>query len=206
MTREIVFLHGAEDKEQVCSAHAGDGMVMRSHGFLRCAMSLFLTVWGIGSSASFAKSPSVGEVAPAFDGTDFNGNKISLDDLRGEVIIVNFWATWCGPCMKELPLLDSYFQAAKDNGLRVVAVTTDADNLPFRSKKVLKNLSISLTHRLHGPYTLIDGKLPTNYIIDRTGVVRYAQAGELDLDTMNALLVPLLNEVPAASAIPTPVQ
>src|SRR3954469_16245047 len=58
------------------------------------------------AAAATARPPVVGEPAPSFEVTYFDGTKVSLADLRGEVVILNFWATWCAPCREELPLLD----------------------------------------------------------------------------------------------------
>lgn len=144
-----------------------------------------------------AKRASLGEPAPPFSGTTLDGQEVSLDALRGNVVIVNFWATWCAPCRIELPLLDGYMRAREKNGLRVVAVTLDANRVPSSAIKQLQDaLSLPLLKRFKGDYAPIDRAVPTNFVIDRAGVVRYAKAGSFDLDSLNAILVPLLNETP----------
>jgi thiol-disulfide isomerase/thioredoxin len=124
---------------------------------------------------------------------------VSLSQLRGEVVVLNFWATWCGPCKQELPLLDRYYALQKNAGLRVFAVTTE-DSLPlYQLKKLFAVMHIPAVRRLKGPYDTA-GAVPTNFVIDRNGVVRYAKAGAFDL---NDLLVPLLEEPMPAGAAPT---
>jgi cytochrome c biogenesis protein CcmG/thiol:disulfide interchange protein DsbE len=143
----------------------------------------------------------VGEPAPPFSGTTFDGQEISLDQLRGNVVIVNFWATWCAPCRVEMPLLDGYLRAREKNGLRVIAVTTDANRLPKSFSAKLDGVTaMPLLRTFRGDYAPIGRAIPTNFIIDKAGVVRYAKAAAMDLDSLNEILVPLLNE----PAPPTP--
>jgi cytochrome c biogenesis protein CcmG, thiol:disulfide interchange protein DsbE len=140
----------------------------------------------------------VGEIAPDFTLTLVDGSQVSLATLRGKVVVLNFWATWCVPCRKELPLLDTYYALQKDAGLRVFAVTTE-DSLPlYQLKKLFAAMHIPAVRRVKGPYDWIQG-VPTNIIIGRDGKIRYAKAGSFDLDALNATLVPLLREpVPAS--------
>jgi cytochrome c biogenesis protein CcmG, thiol:disulfide interchange protein DsbE len=142
-----------------------------------------------------AKPPQVGDMAPDATLALVKGNKtIHLSELRGQVVVINFWATWCVPCRHELPLLDSYYAAQKKYGLRVFAATTE-DSVPVGfMHKLFDVLSIDPLRYLHGPYTPIGNAVPTNYIIDRAGRIRYAKAGAFDLDDLNRELVPLLNE------------
>jgi cytochrome c biogenesis protein CcmG, thiol:disulfide interchange protein DsbE len=143
--------------------------------------------------AASAKDPLVGAPAPNFQVTTFDGKKLTLADFKGDVLVINFWATWCGPCKKELPMLDRYYQVRQDAGLRVLAVTTE-DSLPAsRLQKLASVLSIPMVRRFKGDYGPLKA-VPTNYIIDRSGVLRYAKAAALTLDDMNEILVPLLRE------------
>jgi thiol-disulfide isomerase/thioredoxin len=145
------------------------------------------------ATSTATAAAKVGERAPNFELTLIDGSKVSSADLHGQVVILNFWATWCGPCKAELPLLDSYYRVRKANGLRVFAVATE-DSLPaYKLKPLFTAMAIPSARRIKGPFAVM-GALPTNYIIDRAGIVRYAKTGAFDLDDLNTLLVPMLRE------------
>jgi thiol-disulfide isomerase/thioredoxin len=145
------------------------------------------------AGSAHADTPKVGEKAPDFKATTFDGKEVTLDDFKGQVLIVNFWATWCGPCKKELPLLDAYYRLQQARGLRVIAITTE-DSLPLRELKPLASaVSFPMLRKYTGRYQVLNG-VPTNYIVDRNGIVRYAHSGAFDLNALNGLLVPLLSE------------
>ncbi len=154
-----------------------------------------------------AGTPRIGEPAPGFTASTFAGERFSLDTLRGEVVIVNFWATWCGPCKKEIPLFDRYARAHRNDGLRIVAVTTDADDIePSSLKKLQERFGFALTRKFKGDYGLVNGTLPSNFVIDRAGVLQHVQAGAFSEASLDEILAPLLAEEggAAASAKPQP--
>jgi len=116
-----------------------------------------------------AARPKLDQIAPPFEIQTLDGTKLNLADLKGQVVVLNFWATWCGPCRQELPLLDDYYKAKKKQGLRVFAITTE-DSLPLSQLKPLAAaLTIPMVRHLKGPYGPLGG-VPTNFIIDRAGV------------------------------------
>lgn len=167
---------------------------MRRAAMLGAVLSFFI----VGESAARAV---VGKPAPTFSGQTFQGQEVSFEAMRGKVVILNFWATWCAPCREELPLLDGYLRAREKDGLRVIAITTDANRLPEKFRGMLQGVTaLPLLSRFRGDYAPINKAIPTNFIIDRAGVVRYAKAAALNLDDLNELLVPLLNEPPPPEA------
>lgn len=99
------------------------------------------------------------------------------------------------PCKQELPLLEGYFRAQQHAGLKVLAVTTEDSLTPYQLKPLQKVLTLPMVKRFSGNYGQIK-YLPTNFVIDRAGVLRYAQSGAFSLESLNAILVPLLNEMP----------
>ncbi len=141
-------------------------------------------------------SPMIGKPAPPMEVTLIDGSKVTLADLRGQVVVLNFWATWCVPCRTELPLLDGFYRRTQKHGLRVFAITTESSLPIFRLKPLFAAMAITPARRIKGKYPLVGDAVPTNYIIDRAGIVRYAKAAALDLDDLNANLIPLLKEAP----------
>ncbi|WP_349356833.1 TlpA family protein disulfide reductase [Sphingobium nicotianae] len=146
------------------------------------------------ASAKLSKSePKIGELAPDIQLTLVSGEKVSIANLRGKVVILNYWATWCAPCKKELPTLDAYYQYFKDKGLQVYAVTTRDSQPLFTLKKLFAAMAIPAVRSIKSPYGNPEA-VPTNIVIGRDGRIRYAAAGAFDLDALNEIIVPLLNE------------
>jgi peroxiredoxin len=149
-------------------------------------------------------APRIGQIAPNFEVTTLDGQTVTLAALRGQVVVLNFWATWCAPCKVELPLLDRFYRRRKSDGLAVLAVTTQ-DSLPLRTlKPVAKALAFPMVRSIRGPYATM-GAVPTNYVIDRSGVLRYARAGAFSEPDLDAILGPLLDEPSPAPTSPATV-
>lgn len=152
------------------------------------------------SQPAVARTPKVGEIAPDFELSLVDGTKVKLSELRGQVVVLNFWATWCVPCRRELPLLDSYYKINQKHGLRVFALTTEGSLPIYQLKKLFAVMSVQPARAIKGQYDTLGG-VPTNYVFDRAGRLRYAKAAAFDLDDLNREIIPLLNEpAPAPSA------
>ena len=84
---------------------------------------LFVTLFmGLGiQSESFA-----GSAAPDFSLRNINGKQVSLSDFKGDVVLINFWATWCAPCLTEMPHIQKMYTELKDKGFHVLAISVDA--------------------------------------------------------------------------------
>lgn len=113
---------------------------------------------------------------------DGNGNIISLSDLKGKVVFLNFWATWCPPCRAEMPSMNDFYKKYKSND-EIVFITVDADNNYQKAKKFLdrKKLSLPLyTVASEIPSALFAGKLPTTLVIDKQGEIVFRHEGMAD--------------------------
>ena len=116
----------------------------------------------------------VGYKAPAFTARNLKGNRVQLADYQGQVVILNLWATWCGPCRVEMPGLENLYRRYRSQGLEVLAVSLDkgssdkvqtfADEYRL-SFPVLLDSDGQVEHRYH---TLT---IPTTYVIDKKGMI-----------------------------------
>jgi thiol-disulfide isomerase/thioredoxin len=163
----------------------------------RCAAAFGKNIVAVATASAIGlaaqAAPQVGQPAPNFTVTTFGGRTVSLADLQGVVVVLNFWATWCEPCRKELPLLEAFFETYNKYGFQVLAVATE-DSVPqYKLRPLADKLNIPLVKRMSGPYAALEG-VPTNYVIDRSGKLVYAKAGAFSLDDLNTIIIPLLKE------------
>jgi peroxiredoxin len=144
-------------------------------------------------AGAVAATAKVGQPAPSFSLTTYDKRKIKLADLQGKVVVINWWATWCGPCKAEMPMMSDFHHLHKDEGLEMFGVTTDDSSPPNKLKRVSELLSYPLVLRFNGNYPILGG-VPTSYVIDRHGVLRYAKAGAFNEQDFEQLILPLLHE------------
>ena len=124
-----------------------------------------------------------GDHAPEFRLQKFDGGSVSLADLRGKVVMVHFWATWCPPCVEELPILDRLHRSPLGKEFEMLAVNEDEGGAGALDSFIKQNrVSIpvlldtgSEVARSYGTF-----KLPETYIVDRQGVVRAKAIGPWD--------------------------
>ncbi|QAY79745.1 TlpA family protein disulfide reductase [Sphingosinicella sp. BN140058] len=140
-----------------------------------------------------AAGPKVGRAAPDFVITTFDKKKVSLAELRGKVVVINHWATWCGPCKAEMPMMSAMHARYKQFGFEIFGVTTQDSVQPSALKKVAAVLSYPLARGIKGDYPILSG-VPTTYVIDRAGMLRAAKAGSFETQEFIDLIVPLLKE------------
>ena len=128
----------------------------------------------------------IGAPAPAYEAPTMEGEMVSMDDFRGQVLLLNMWATWCPPCRWEMPHLQSLHEELRDQGLAVVGVSVDAPSAERQVRQFLDELGIDFLilrdpqergHRLFGGYGL-----PMTVIIDGEGVLRWRHMGPVTSD------------------------
>jgi len=130
---------------------------------------------------SGSRPPRIGAPAPDFTVQD-SDHTVQLSQYRGQVVVLNFWATWCAPCVEEMPSLVRMQKQMKDKGITVVAVSIDVDDKAYH--QFMKDHGITLvtvrdpqqkTPALFGTHMW-----PETYVIDRNGVIRRKFIGAVD--------------------------
>jgi cytochrome c biogenesis protein CcmG/thiol:disulfide interchange protein DsbE len=170
-----------------------------SHGGKLALAAIVFAAWiSSGIAASNKLTPVVDAAAPDFQVTTFDGNKLSLADFKGQVVVLNFWATWCGPCKRELPLLEDYYRQRHSAGLVILAVATEDSLTPYQLRPLAKILTLQMVKRFKGNYGQIR-YLPTNFVIDRKGILRYAESGGFTRAGLDQVLGPLIADTPDAA-------
>lgn len=143
-----------------------------------------------------------GSKVPQLDIATFDGKRFNTADLRGEVVILNIWASWCTYCREEMPALETYYRRHKHKGLRVIAVTIDEESAEARARDIIKPYSFTGgIGRLSNLAPLGNlSRLPLTFVIDRKGVLRrngFEGEPKIDLAKLEKEVTPLLLQ-PAA--------
>ncbi len=140
------------------------------------------------------------QLAPDVQFAKLDGGNLRLTDLRGRVVVLNFWATWCIPCRSEIPALSSMEKAMAPSGLTIVGVSYDdtAELIQEFQKGLKQEYTVVLGGKDVGTQ-LPASPLPTTYIIDRQGHIREKFIGERSQAAFEAVIKPLLLETTAAT-------
>lgn len=156
--------------------------------------TLLLILVACGSTTS--ATPALGQPAPDFTMSTLAGPSIRLADLKGRVVIVNFWATWCPPCENETPRLVAWYEQYHGAGLEVLGV----DKLVQDSRDAVADfvakyavsypVPLDQTGDISRQWQAL--QLPRSYVIDREGIVRYVRIGELTQRDFDEQVLPLL--------------
>ena len=126
----------------------------------------------LAAGASDARTLQVGDVAPDFKLKLIDGSTVSLADLRGQVVVLNFWATWCAPCIEELPSLLALHRQMPD--LAIVSIAMDTDDAVYHRFLTAHHVEITTVRDADGRINQLYGtaQIPETYIIDRNGLLR----------------------------------
>jgi peroxiredoxin len=149
------------------------------------AILLALALWALweGLRPDLGRGPRVGALAPDFTLSDQSQRSLSLSSLKGKVVLLNFWATWCGPCQYEMPSLEALSQKFKNRGLVVLGVSLDEEGWPpireFLQKvpvtfPILNDAEQKVTE-LYQTF-----RIPETYLIDREGRIADKIVGPQD--------------------------
>jgi len=145
---------------------------------------------GAGQTVAFKNPrPTIGAPAAEFKLIDLKGEWLSLSDYKGKVVLLNFWATWCGPCRVEMPSMEVVYQDLKEQGFEILAISSDHQGSVITRPFVqAKALTFPILHdsdyRVSGTYGI--RTLPMSYLIDRQGTLRHRVFGARDWNSPEA--------------------
>jgi peroxiredoxin len=148
------------------------------------------------AATALAASGLTGQAAPDFALKSSSGENLRLSEYRGDVVMVNFWATWCGPCRQEMPLLDEMYSKYERVGFSLLGVNIDENS--SKAMNMVSELGVSFpvlfdTRKEVSKLYEVDA-MPVTVIIDREGTVRYVHHGykpgyeQMYLDQIKSLL------------------
>ena len=150
---------------------------------------------------STSPSPREGFLAPDFTLDMLDGTKVTLSELRGKIVLINLWATWCPPCRAEMPALENAYKQYKDSGVVVLGLNvtnqdSEKDIPPFVDEFGLtfpilldRDGSVSALYQLKG--------LPTTYFVNREGIIRtVVVGGPMNETFIRSKIEALLQELP----------
>jgi len=122
---------------------------------------------------------TVNDAAPDFTLKSLEGSNLRLNEYRGQVVLINFWASWCGPCRQEMPLLDRIHQRYADAGSAVLGVNVEGTLAPAQeiADKTGVTFPVLVDENQHVSALYDLEAMPSSVVIDRDGVVRYVHRG-----------------------------
>jgi peroxiredoxin len=144
----------------------------------------------VSETPKLMESPQEGFLAPSFSLQDLSGKSVSLGDFKGKVVLLNFWASWCGPCRIEIPSLNRLYQLRKDKNFEILAVSVDRGSVSKIASFVASNeMSFPV---LVNPQGDMGGRywvraIPTSFLLDKKGVIRWKVVGGKQWDGAEAI-------------------
>ena len=172
-------------------------------------ITVFASTLLVACPAEPTGSGSVGEIAPRITAKSLSGDYVELSDFQGEVVLVNLWATWCGPCRVELPALEQLHRHNHDRGFSVLGVSVDGERGEKEVRKMVASLRLSYpilldpAGRSSTAYQATG--YPTSVLVGRDGRVRWRRAGAItakDEELLRAIEAALTE--PAQPSQPAP--
>jgi cytochrome c biogenesis protein CcmG/thiol:disulfide interchange protein DsbE len=144
----------------------------------------------------------IGSKAPAFITKTLSGQKLSLSSLRGHVVLLDYWATWCGPCRMATPTIEGLYREYARHGLRVVGLSVDAPNTVSQVPAAVRALHMTYlvsadprVNALIAEHYNVTG-IPAQFLIDKKGIIRWAEDGYSPMEgqELSAIIQKLLQK------------
>ncbi len=154
---------------------------------------LYVTAIAAALSTPTRAAPEIGKVAPELVVTELDGQTFDLAKLRGKVVLVNYWATWCAPCRKDMPKLDAFYRRYRDQNLEMIGISIDREaDLP-KVRKVMAKLAypVAVLNAVTTDGFGTPTGVPITWIIDTDGKVRDMMIDVRD-ELLKELVRPLL--------------
>ena len=149
-------------------------------GGLRALCTLLLLL--IAACSGSATKPEVGRPAPDFSVTTLDGSTLRLSDLRGKVVFVNLWATWCPPCREEMPSMVRFYEAFKAQGVEIIAVSEDKDPEALRrfvaAQRIPFPVGLDPDKKIYTLYRATG--VPETHLLNKKGVIEVSRIGPFD--------------------------
>ncbi|MEZ5403602.1 MAG: TlpA disulfide reductase family protein [Bryobacteraceae bacterium] len=147
---------------------------------------LAVVIW----DATRNKVVGVNDTAPEFSVTAASGKTVSRSSFGGKLLVLNFWASWCGPCVQEMPTLEALHEAGKDRGLVLLGISVDKNEKSYRRFLERHKPGFLTAHdpeqRINDSYGTY--RYPETYVIDASGSVLLKKIGVLDQETVKQIL------------------
>ena len=175
-------------------------LILISLGIILIAVSTYFILQHTAPQTKFSTVPvKVNYNAPELTLTDIQGVENSISDYRGQVVLVNLWATWCIPCREEMPALQSFYDNHKDEGFTVIAIN-DGDPLADVAK-FAEDYELTFPIWLDPTYIATEQafktlNLPSSFVIDRDGIVQLLWVGGISRAMLEEHVTPLITEKP----------
>jgi thiol-disulfide isomerase/thioredoxin len=135
---------------------------------------------GATGEGSAGGGSQIGAPAPEISVQTMTGKAVGLSDYRGKVVLLDVWASWCGPCKQELPMLDDIAKRLRADDVVVLAVSVDQERANVtKFLKARPHWALTIAHDPQGQVAdrFAPEKMPTSYVIDREGVIRFVNSG-----------------------------